>query len=604
MPGARARIRRGVILVLAGALALYFIGVVPGFRAPASALPQLCIAALMALAVWLPFASGQLSLAQAGFMALGAYGSAWLTVHESWPFAPALAAAAFGTALIGLVVSYPALRLRGIYLAIATLGLGEVIRVVLLNLEATGGAFGFSGIGAHTKLWHLGLALAITCIGLQRLMRGRIGRAIAAVRHDATVAAAFGVEITRVRMLTFTLGALLAGLAGGFQAHFVRFISPENYDLAALIEWITMMILGGFQTFVGVLAGVVVVGTLPDILHFASDWRLMINALVLMALVVVRPQGLVTARIALRPSAARPAPVHALPRQPSTARLREDPSAAPILAVEGLAKRFGGVTALDSVTLRVRRDEIHAIIGPNGAGKTTLFNVITGFYSADRGTIRFDRVSIVGLPPQALTRLGIARTFQNIRLLGRLSVLQNVMIGAHVRTHSGVTAAALGVDRREERETSRDALELLARFGLADRATAPAGTLPYGDQRKLELARALASRPRLLLLDEPAAGMNRAEAEAVAELVRDIRREWGITIVLIEHDMEFVMNLSEHVTVLDFGRVLASGDPAGVQRNEDVARAYLGSTARATPVRTWTCCRFATSSSPTVSCAR
>jgi ABC-type branched-subunit amino acid transport system ATPase component/ABC-type branched-subunit amino acid transport system permease subunit len=579
-------VRVGALVVIAGSFLVYDLGVVPGFRAPASALPQLCIAALMALAVWLPFASGQLSLAQAGFMALGAYGSAWLTVHASFPFGAALAVAALGTAALGLAASYPALRLRGIYLAIATLGLGEVIRVIFLNLEATGGAFGFSGIARRTEVWHLVLALAVTCGLLYRWMQGRTGRAIAAVRADSTVAAAFGIEITRVRMLTFTLGALLAGLAGGFQAHYVRFISPENYDLAALIEWITMMILGGFQTFVGVLAGALVVGSLPDMLHFAADWRLTINAILLMVLVVLRPQGLVPASWVHR--------TRTVPRdidRPAAGDERAyrvaSEETTPLLVLEDVSKAFGGVMALDAVSLSVQRHAIHAIIGPNGAGKTTLFNVVTGFYTADRGIVRFDGAAIGRLSPFAIARLGAARTFQNLRLIGDMPALDNVLIGAHRRMHCGPAGAALGLDRGEERHARRDALELLARFGLAQRAAEPARALPYGDQRRLEIARALASAPKLLLLDEPAAGMNRPEAEALAVLIRDIRREFGVTIVLIEHDMNFVMSLCDHVSVLDFGRVIASGEPQAVQRDEAVARAYLGAATQTPGDRAW-----------------
>jgi branched-chain amino acid transport system permease protein len=587
MRRARVRVRVGALVVFASAFLLYHLGVVPGFRAPASALPQLCIAALMALAVWLPFASGQLSLAQAGFMALGAYGSAWLTLRASWPFGAALAVSALGTAAVGLAVSYPALRLRGIYLAIATLGLGEVIRVIFLNLEPTGGAFGFSGIARRTELWQLVLALGLACAVLYRWMHGRTGRAIAAVRTDPTVAAAFGIEITRVRMLTFTLGALLAGLAGGFQAHYVRFISPENYDLAALIEWITMMILGGFQTFVGVLVGALVLGSLPDMLHFASDWRLTINAMLLMLLVVLLPQGLVPASWvhrtrARRRDAAKPSAEPKRVSQPNA------DGAPPLLVLEGVSKAFGGVAALDRISFCVQANEIHAIIGPNGAGKTTLFNIVTGFYGADRGTVRFEGRDIADLSAPAIARLGVARTFQNLRLIGDMPALENVMIGAHRRMHCGPAGAAIGIDRHEERRTRRDALALLARFGLGDRADTPARALPYGDQRRLEIARALASDPRLLLLDEPAAGMNRPEGEILAALIRDIRREFGITIVLIEHDMDFVMKLCDRVTVLDFGRVIASGGPDAIRRDEAVARAYLGGAAQEPDERAWT----------------
>ncbi len=573
--------RRIVLVVALLFYVVFFSGVFPDFAAVGSAFPLICIAALMALAVWLPFSSGQLSLAQAGFMALGAYGAAWLTVEYDWPFAAALGAGAVGTALVGLAVSYPALRLRGIYLAIATLGLGEVIRIFFLNLEATGGAFGFTGIPRYTELWHLVLALLVVSCLIFALMRGRIGRAITAVRQDQVAAASMGIEITRIRVLTFTLGAFLAGLAGGFQAHYVRFIAPENFDVAALIEWLTMVMLGGFETFIGVLTGTLVIGAMPEMLHFLSEWRLTIDGVILIVLLIFRPQGIVTRDLIgwrHAPSPARLGRHLATPAPPPA--LTRSNAPADILTVDGLSKRFGGITALDGVSIAVRRNEIHAVIGPNGAGKTTLFNIMTGLYSASGGSIRFSGEIVDGLSPQQMIRLGMARTFQNIRLFGELTVLENVMLGAHVRTNSGALSCAFGLDRREEYATAAHALELLRILGLTERAHHPAGSLPYGDQRRLEIARALASDPVLLLLDEPAAGMNKAEAVGLAQIIREVRAAFGITVVLIDHDMEFVMPLCDRVTVLNFGLVITAGDPATVQRNEAVVAAYLGSAER------------------------
>ena len=250
-----------------------------------------------------------------------------------------------------------------------------------------------------------------------------------------------------------------------------------------------------------------------------------------------------------------------------------------LLEVRGLVKRFGGVIAVNALDMTVRPGDVHALIGPNGSGKTTTLNVISGLYRSDGGSIRFDGAEIAGRPAHAIARRGIARTFQNIRLFGELSVLTNVMIGRHVRTKIGFLGALLpgGGTAREERETRERALELLRFVGIEQLAGAQARSLPYGDQRRVEIARALASEPRLLLLDEPAAGMNPAETDDLVALLRRIR-EGGTTLLLIEHDMNLVMSVSDRITVLNFGQHIAEGPPAEIARNRDVITAYLGGT--------------------------
>jgi branched-chain amino acid transport system ATP-binding protein len=250
-----------------------------------------------------------------------------------------------------------------------------------------------------------------------------------------------------------------------------------------------------------------------------------------------------------------------------------------LLEVRGLVKRFGGVTAVNALNMTVRAGDIHALIGPNGSGKTTTLNVISALYRSDGGSIRFDGGELAGLPAHAIARLGVARTFQNIRLFGELSVIENVMIGRHVRTRVGFVGALLpgGATAREERETRERAHDLLRFVGLDQVAGASARSLPYGDQRRVEIARALASEPRLLLLDEPAAGMNPAETDTLVALLRSIR-ERGTTLLLIEHDMNLVMSVSDRITVLNFGQHIAEGPPAEIARNPDVITAYLGGT--------------------------
>jgi len=250
-----------------------------------------------------------------------------------------------------------------------------------------------------------------------------------------------------------------------------------------------------------------------------------------------------------------------------------------LLEVRGLVKRFGGVTAVNALDMTLRRGDVHALIGPNGSGKTTTLNVISALYRSDGGSIRFDGEELSGVPAHAIARRGIARTFQNIRLFGELSVIENVMIGRHVRTRTGFAGALLpgGRTAREERETRERAGELLAFVGIGATANASARSLPYGDQRRVEIARALAGEPRLLLLDEPAAGMNPAETDDLVALLRRIR-DGGTTLLLIEHDMNLVMSISDRITVLNFGQHIAEGPPDAIARNADVITAYLGGT--------------------------
>lgn len=572
-------VRSGRILACAAmaVYAVYFWGHVPGFAAVGSVLPQLCIVALMAISLWLPFSSGQLSLAQGGFMAVGAYASAWLTMHLQWPFLPALIAGAAGVALFGFIVSYPALRLKGVYLAVATLGLGEVIRIFFVNFEPTGGAFGLAGIPRYTQTWQLVAAVTIICTALYYLMRGRIGRAIWAVRNDEIAAMALGINITHIRIFTFTFGAFIAGLAGGFHAHYIQFVSPEDFGLSALIDWLTIVMLGGFETFFGALAATLVLGTLPELMRFVSEWRLLLNGAILIVFLVLRPGGIVTRELLGWKFSPAKFPA---PGKTQEAQIKAVSEPAPLLEVKEVSKQFGGIIALQGVSLVVKRGEIHGLIGPNGAGKTTLFNTIAGFYPVDAGTIQLGGQTISNLPPQQLVTLGIARTFQNIRLFAGLSALENVMLGAYIQRHTVPSPAMSRPGRNNEQTAAQNALALLDMLGLGNHANRPAGALSYGDQRRLEIARALACDPEILLLDEPAAGMNAAEADDLGRLLRRLCLNFGKTILIVEHDMEFVMELCDQITVLNYGKCIASGTPAQVQENPDVVAAYLGSRAQ------------------------
>ncbi|MEY2398158.1 MAG: branched-chain amino acid transport system ATP-binding protein [Actinomycetota bacterium] len=551
-------------------------------------------------------AAGMLDLGYVAFYAVGAYTTAILTTTysvDAWVAIPAAIAAAM---IAGVLLGAPTLRLRGDYLAIVTLGFGEIVRIIALNTNALGEARGVTGI-AHPE--PLGLRtlpyyyVALVAIGVAlivsiRLGASRVGRAWSAIREDEEAAEVMGVPTFKMRLWAFTVGASTAGLAGWLYASKVGFINPDNFPFFFSVIILAAVVLGGSGSLPGVLAGGFLIAFLPEYLRNAAagktitrvandvfgfhasdvtDLRVWLFGLALVLVMIFRPRGLVPARLGGMAVTDAPDPDQVDTTDPGLTGNRTMQAGDACLAVENLTMDFGGVRALDDVSFTVPVGSIVGVIGPNGAGKTTLFNVITGVVEPTDGDIKLDGNSTVGKKPHAICQAGIARTFQNIRLFPDLSARTNVAVGldAHHRTS---VPGALGIGRRrrnEERDAKVKAEALLAFVGLRGRGDERAGSMPYGDQRRLEIARALATDPCLLLLDEPGAGMNKTEKTALVTLVRRIR-DAGITIVLIEHDMNLVMGLVEEVTVLDFGKVIARGRPAEIQTNQAVVEAYLG----------------------------
>jgi ABC-type branched-subunit amino acid transport system ATPase component len=402
-----------------------------------------------------------------------------------------------------------------------------------------------------------------------------------------------------MRLWAFTVGASTAGLAGWLYAAKVGFINPDNFPFFFSVIILSAVVLGGSGSLLGVVAGGFLIAFLPEYLRDAAagrqitkfantvfgfhasdvtDLRVLLFGLSLILVMIFRPRGLIPARLGGMTTTEAPAETEAEEAaEAGITGARTMPTGESCLVIENLTVDFGGVRALDNVTINVATGSIVGIIGPNGAGKTTLFNAITGVVEPTQGDIQLDGKSVVGNRPHKTCQAGIARTFQNIRLFPDLSARTNVAVGLDAH-HSTSVPGALGVGRRrrtEEREAKARAEALLDFVGLRGRGDARAGSLPYGDQRRLEIARALATNPCLLLLDEPGAGMNKTEKTALVALVRRIR-DAGITIVLIEHDMNLVMGLVEDVTVIDFGKVIAHGTPNEVQTNQAVIDAYLG----------------------------
>jgi branched-chain amino acid transport system permease protein len=540
--------------------------------------------------------AGLLDLGYIAFYGISAYtiGAITAKAHLA-PFWIAFPLALLLTTVFGILLGAPTLRLRPDYLAMVTLGFGEIARLAFLNLDAiTGGPpgitniprpdLGFFRVRNATQLYWVIVATAILGTWVtQRLGDSRIGRAWTYTREDEIAAEATGVDTVRMKLLAFALGAALAGVSGAFFATKMTMVAPESFTWWESLVVLIIVVLGGMGSIPGVILGAIVMVSLPEVLRDFADYRMLMLGAVLVLLALFRPKGLWPAPMRRVPGAAL-----ALARSAAPPGSREEAARAirggrpeagtqPLLQVRGVSKRFGGVLALADVTLEIRGGEIVSLIGPNGAGKTTLLNIVTGVYPPTGGTVVFGGEPLVGLRPNRVTALGIGRTFQSIRLFSDLTVVENVAAGRHCRTRSGPLVSVLRTpsQRSEEVRVWSRSVEILDQVGLRHRADDVARNLPYGDQRRLEIARAVATDPRLLILDEPAAGLSAQERGTLMELIRDLRDD-GATVVLIEHDMDFVMRISDRVLVLNYGRLIAEGPPSTVQSDPAVIEAYLG----------------------------
>ena len=535
--------------------------------------------------------AGLISFGQAAFVGMGAYTAAYLTLN--YGLSPWLTVW-IGLAVTGvaaLLLAWITLRMSGHYLPLATIAWGLSLFYLLGNLDALGKYDGLLGIppiqffrvtldtGRHI-FYLVWVIVIVAAVAVTHLLDSRAGRALRAVKGGTTMAEAMGVDTFRVKVTAFVLAALLASVSGWLFAHLQRTVNPSPFGLNMGIEYLFMAVLGGVGYVWGALVGAGVVQVLKDQLQVwlprlmgtSGNYEIIVFGILLVLVLQYARDGLWAFVEAFLPKVRRKvdwAKAEALP-----ARARP-PHGQVVLDVRAVRKEFGGLVAVNDVSFDVKAGEILGLIGPNGAGKSTTFNLVTGVLPATRGEVSLLGQRIDSLPSRKIARLGVSRTFQHVKMIAGMTVLENVALGAHLRGRHGVPAAMLRLDRAEERRLMREAERQLQRIGIAELMHEQAGNLALGQQRLMEIARALAADPTLLLLDEPAAGLRLKEKQGLANVLRQLRGE-GLSILLVEHDMDLVMGLVDRVVVMEFGTKLIEGTPDEVQASPAVRAAYLG----------------------------
>jgi ABC-type branched-subunit amino acid transport system ATPase component/ABC-type branched-subunit amino acid transport system permease subunit len=577
-------------------LTLFCIAAVPLISANSYHLHLLQLAAIYFIAsAGLNFVTGyagQASLGHAALFGVGAYTSALITMKIGFPFLFGLIAGAILAGALGFLLGIPSLRLSGAYLAMVTIAFNVIFERIVIDWSTlTEGPVGISGIprpafgsvtfGVETAFLLIVAFALLVSISMGNIVRSRYGRALMAIRESELAARCMGVNVYWYKLTSFVISALLAGMAGSLYAHVTSYISPEVSSINTSILLLLMIILGGMGTLEGPLIGALFLTIVPELMHGLDRIRLIAYGVLLVLAVIGMPKGIAGVFGSLSKRLLpfeKPQPLDFCEGRNfikiPAARLRKGEN---LLEVRKVNKNFGGLAACFEVDMALNAGTIHALIGPNGSGKTTMINMISGVYRPTSGTISFGGIDLTNKPAYQIAKYGIGRTFQNIQLFSDLTVLDNIVIGQHSWRKNNAVSSILMLPswKREEKESLKFALEIAHALGLSSKVRELAKNLSHGEQRRTEIARALAMKPKLLLLDEPAAGLGSQEIAGLDRLILDLKKV-GITILLVEHHMELVMAISDWVTVLDYGCVIAGGKPAEIQNNKRVIEAYLG----------------------------
>jgi len=534
---------------------------------------------------------GLTSFGQAAFVGIGAYTSAWLTVHAGLSPWLTLFIGVGLTAISAVILGWLTLRMSGHYLPLATLAWGLSLYYLMGNLDALGKYDGILDVpGLSLWGWQLGQGrvffmltwglVLLSSAGMLRLLDSRVGRAMRALKTGSQMAESMGVDTLRFKIGIFVLSAMLASVSGWLYAHFQRAVNPSPFSVHAGIEYLFMAVLGGAGHVWGAITGATLTKLmadqlqvlLPRLLGSSGSFESIVFGVLLVLTLKYAPEGIwafVDRKL--------PKPPRRIDWQNAAALAqRAKPATGEVvLRASALRKTFGGLLAVNDITFDVQAGQIVGLIGPNGAGKSTTFNLITGVLAKSGGEVMFRGASIGGLPSREIAKRGISRTFQHVKMIADMTVLENVALGAHLRGHKGVASAMLRLDRAEEQALLREAELQLRRVGMGEQLHELAGNLAMGPQRLLEIARALCNDPALLLLDEPAAGLRHKEKQALIGVLRQLKAE-GLSILLVEHDMDLVMDVSDRIVVMEFGTRLIEGTPEEIQASPAVRAAYLG----------------------------
>jgi branched-chain amino acid transport system permease protein len=581
------------VVVLLLVLALPFLAVPPFWITLLSYVGLYSIVALGL--VMLTGVAGLTSFGQAAFVGIGAYTTAYLTTHFGLSPWLGLLAGVLMTGVSALLIGAFTMRISGHYLPLSTIAWGLSLYYLFGNLDSLGkydgiggipsiALFGFAFSSARSMYVLIWVVVILAVIAVMNFLNSRTGRAVRALKFGYVMPEAMGVNTAWIKIVVFAYAAMLAGVSGWLYAHLQHAVNPTPFGLKYGIDYLLMVVVGGAGYVWGALLGAGIITLLgnflqewlPGLLGSGGNYEAIVFGIALVLFLQYANEGLwpfIQARFPGRPAARAPEDAPALAQ-------RSKPAAGEvILDVKAARKQFGGLVAVNDVSFSVKAGEVVGLIGPNGAGKSTTFNLVTGVLPVTSGAVTYRGHSIAGLGSRQIASRGIARTFQHVRLVPGMSVLENAAMGAYLRgdraAQGGALASILRLNRKEEDKILLEARRQLERVGLGDLLYRPAGSLALGQQRILEIARALCCDPALLLLDEPAAGLRYKEKQALSDLLRKLRAE-GMAVLLVEHDMDFVMQLTDHIVVMEFGTKIAEGTPAQIQVHPAVLEAYLG----------------------------